>query len=163
MAAVEEYNNPEVINYLIEQGANPTARDFNNKRIVDYLESNKDLQGTDLYWRLNYLEPDKQRKSLLNFKDKTSVALTSAVIPSAGHFMVDAWWPKGTLFLIGEAGSLITALASDNEGTRGTALTVFGVLKVLEIVDVLNETDNYNKDVEEYNEKVREFNEQLDN
>ena len=163
MAAVVNYDNPAIINYLIDQGANPTARDFNDKRVVDYLEENNDLKGTDLYWRLNYLEPDKRRKSLLDFKDKTSVAFTSAVIPSAGHYMVDSWWPKGTLFMVGEVGSLITALASDDEGTRGTALTVFGVLKVLEIVDVLNETEKYNEDVEEYNKKAREFNEQLEN
>ena len=107
-------------------------------------------------------EPQKERKQLLNFKSKSEVGLASVIIPSAGHAMVDSWWPKGTLFMIGEVGSLITAFSTDDEGTKGTALAVFGLLKTFEIIDVLNETDKYNNEVEEYNKKAQEFNEQLE-
>lgn len=161
MAAIQNYNNTQVIQYLIDKGANPTARDNNNKRIVDYLEQNKSLKDTDLYWRLNYLEPDKERKELLDFKNKTNVGITAAVFPSGGHIMLDRWWPKGTLFMTGEVSALIAAFSTEDEGTRGTALTIFGLLKAIEIVDVLNETEKYNEDVEEYNERVKEFNEEI--
>jgi len=75
--------------------------------------------------------------------------------------MLNRWWPKGTLFMAGEVSALIAAFSTDDQGTRGTALTVFGLLKVIEIVDVLNETEKYNKDVEEYNERAKEFNEEI--
>jgi hypothetical protein len=97
----------------------------------------------------------------LNFKSKTNVGLTAAVVPSGGHIMLNRWWPKGTLFMAGEVSALIAAFGAEDEGTRGTALTIFGLLKAIEIVDVLNETEKYNKDVEEYNQKAKEFNEEI--
>ena len=44
---------PAVVALLLDRGADATLRDNNNKLPADYAQENEQLQGTDVYWRLN--------------------------------------------------------------------------------------------------------------
>ncbi len=94
MAAVNNNSNPRIIELLLSKNADPTARDNNGKRVVDYLEENRALRGTDLYWELQKLEPDKREIETIELKSRFQTALMSTVIPSAGHAYTESWWPK---------------------------------------------------------------------
>ena len=45
--------NPAVVALLLDRGADATLRDKRNRRPADYAKENKQLRGTDVYWRLN--------------------------------------------------------------------------------------------------------------
>ncbi|MFW6025874.1 MAG: ankyrin repeat domain-containing protein [Candidatus Woesearchaeota archaeon] len=48
------YNsNPEVINVLLNNGADGSIKCEKGKMAFDYAKDNKGLKGTDAYWRLN--------------------------------------------------------------------------------------------------------------
>lgn len=159
--AVRYNSNPEVIRILMNNGANPIARDNSGKKVVDYLEENEALYGTDLYWDLNYLEPEKEKKDLLDLKSKKRAGIWAAAIPSAGHIYAENWWPKGTGFMVGEL--VVLGAAYGNEDNRGVYLGVFAFMKAFEIFDARNETEKLNDGLREFNEKVRDYNEGLDN
>ena len=160
MEAVRYNSNPQIIRMLLEKGVNPIARDNSGRRVVDYLAKNEDLKDTKVFWDLNYLEPNKQRKELLDLKDEDTAAVWAAAIPSAGHIYAESWWPKGTGFLVGEA--VVLSQAITNKDKRNTYLGVFAIFKALEIFDAVNETEKLNEELSEYNKKVKEFNSQVD-
>lgn len=83
---------------------------------MDYIEENKALKGTDVYWELKYLEPEKSRIELLPAKDVQKAGLLAAFIPSAGHYYADNWG-RGALFLAGELTTIAIGL-NQKEDTR---------------------------------------------
>ncbi|MGB4177407.1 MAG: ankyrin repeat domain-containing protein, partial [Halanaerobiales bacterium] len=160
MYAAGNTKNPEIIYSLLNAGADPIARDYQGKRVVDYLNENKDLKGTDAYWKLHYLEPTKTRIPLEEYKDQSRAGLLAAIVPSAGHYYAGNWG-KGSLFLFGELTSLAIGLSSEDNSVRNTCLTVFLALKVWEVYDAIQETEKYNQYVEEFNREAALFNERL--
>jgi ankyrin repeat protein len=48
-----ENNKPEVVNYLLDQGADGSLKDSNGKTAFDYAENNYLLEDTEVYWDLN--------------------------------------------------------------------------------------------------------------
>lgn len=47
-----EMGNKEIVNYLLEAGADGSL-EYEDKTAYDYFKTNKELEGTDTYWRLN--------------------------------------------------------------------------------------------------------------
>ena len=161
MYAVRDSKDPAVIYLLLEAGADPIARDYQGKRVVDYLNENSHLKGTDIYWRLHYLEPSKTRIPLETHKDPAKAGLLAAVIPSAGHYYAGNWG-KGSLFLLGEITSLAIGLSSENDSTRNVFMGVFLALKAWEVYDAVKETEKYNRFVDEFNREAIIFNESIE-
>ncbi len=163
MYTVENTKNADVINLLLDLGANPMIRDFVGKRVVDYLETNDDLWNTEIYWTLNYLEPDRIRKEILDMKSEGEAMLWAAVIPSAGHIYAENWWPKGFGFLAGEGVLLALALTNPEDGIiQVLPWALLGGLKIWEIYDAGYEVEKFNDEATDYNKKVRVFNKTID-
>jgi len=161
MLAAKYSENEYIIELLLKYGAKITTRDNRGKRIVDYLEENKELKGTDIYWKLNYLEPDRGKKEYMDLKSKLTAGIWSAVLPSAGHVYTENWWPKGSLFLITEAGLMTAILVQDKDTTKSNLISVFALLKAWEIMDAIAETENYNDKIRIFNKKVAKFNKNI--
>ena len=159
MSAVKNNSNPKIIELLLAKNADPIARDNNGKRVVDYLEENRSLRGSDVYWELHKLEPEKREIETIELKSKFQTALMSTVIPSAGHAYTERWWPKGALFLLGE-GAVIGAALNDSDN-RSSYLSVFAILKLFEVIDSLNEAEKLNNELIEYNQRAEEFNQKF--
>ncbi len=100
-------------------------------------------------------------KYIKDFKSKTKGGLLATCIPSAGHAYVDKWWPKGSLFLLGEAGLVTIALNQEDDNNKLLFLSIAAGLKIWEIIDAVNETDKYNENVEEFNKNVEKFNQYI--
>ena len=47
--------NPEVVELLIDAGADVNRKDYVGKTAWDYIKENEDLKGTDVYWKMNDL------------------------------------------------------------------------------------------------------------
>ena len=45
--------NPEVVELLIDAGADVNRKDYVGKTAWDYIQNNEALRGTDVYWELN--------------------------------------------------------------------------------------------------------------
>lgn len=161
MIAARYSKNEQIIFELLEAGADPTARDDIGKRVVDYLEENDVLKGTDAYWTLYQLEPEKTQIEYVSFKSKEKAGMLAAIIPSAGHAYANNW-PRGSLFLLGEGLTLAVGLNQKEKSTRNTYLGIFAILKIWEVYDAIQETEKYNKYVEEFNQKAEEFNQLQD-
>lgn len=161
MHAVRKTKSEEVILTLLHYGADATMRDDTGKRVVDILEENKALKGTSAYWNLQYLEPVKLTKELETFKSESTAGILAAVIPSAGHVYAERWFPKGTLFLLGEAAAAAVALSSSDETTITFGVIAFGALKIWEVYDAIMETQKYNQTVIEFNKRVEEYNQHI--
>lgn len=160
MIAAVENENQEIIFILLNSGADATMRDYSDRRVVDYLEQNTALKGTDAYWKLMYLEPMKLELTLEPHKSKVEGALLATVLPSAGHAYAGKWLPKGPLFLLGEAAVLLVAV---NQDDPTVSLIGFGLLKAWEIYDVLQEVGKFNSKVDDFNKKAVEYNQSITN
>ncbi len=66
MLAAANTKNENIIDILLAEGADVGRRDADDKRVVDYLDGNQALFGTDAYWDLQYLEPEKRKLDTLD-------------------------------------------------------------------------------------------------
>jgi len=162
MLAAANTSNENIIDILLSEGAEVGRRDAEGRRVVDYLDRNQALFGTDAYWDLQYLEPEKRKLDTLDLKSQAGAATRGLIIPSLGHAYAESWWPKGALFLAGEAVMLGMAVTRDDFSEATPYLIGFSALKAFEIFDVLNEVGKFNEDAEEYNQQVEEFNLRLE-
>lgn len=160
MLAAKYCESEEVIFTLLDHASDPAPRDVNGKRTVEYLEENDALWGTEVYWKLNYLEPEKQKKEPADFKSRKAAAMWAAAVPSGGHAYADSWWPRGTLFLLGESG--LAAGAICDEDSRNLYLGLLALVKAWEISDAMDQTGDFNELIQEFNEKVEEFNREVE-
>ena len=55
MLAAAVNSNPEVVQVLLDAGANATAKNGRGKTAWDLIQDNEALKGTKAYWRLNKL------------------------------------------------------------------------------------------------------------
>ena len=159
MLAAENTSNEEVIFTLIDAGAEvASVRDARGRKVVDYLEGNKDLLDTDAFWELQYMEPAERQLEKLEMKSSFSGTVRSLALPSLGHAYAESWWPKGALFLAGEATALGLALTRDDSSDALPFYIAFAALKALEVYDVNREISSFNEMAEGFNERVEEFN-----
>jgi len=158
MLAAENTASEEVIFTLLEAGAEVVREDNRGRKVVDYLEGNRDLLNTDAYWELQYMEPAERQLDKLDIKSNRQATLRGLAVPSLGHAYADSWWPRGALFLAGEAAALGMALTRDESSDALPFYIAFGVLKALEIFDVNRRVDDFNEMAEDYNMRVEEFN-----
>ncbi|SDL79454.1 Ankyrin repeat [Halarsenatibacter silvermanii] len=161
MLAAENTSSQEVIFALLEAGAEVPRQDARGRKVVDYLEGNEALFNTEAYWELQYMEPEERELEPMEFKSRSSATLRGLALPSLGHAYADSWWPKGALFLTGEAASLGMALTRDDSSDALPFYLAFAALKAWEIYDVNQEVGEHNREAEEYNERVEEFHQQF--
>lgn len=158
MLAARNTDNEDVIFTLLEAGAEVDVSDNRGRKVVDYLDENRDLLDTDAYWELQYMEPEERKLDKLEFKSPVQGTVRSLAVPSLGHAYADSWWPKGALFLTGEAVTLGLALTREDRSSAAPFYLAFAVLKALEIYDVNREISSFNELAEGYNQRVEEFN-----
>ncbi len=158
MLAARHTDEEEVIFTLLEAEAEVDISDNRGRKVVDYLEGNRALLDTDAYWELQYMEPQERKLDKLEFKSPVQGTLRSLAIPSLGHAYADSWWPKGALFLTGEAVTLGLALTREDSSSAAPFYLAFAAIKALEIYDVNQEISSFNEMAEGYNQRVEEFN-----
>lgn len=161
MLAAENSSHQEIIFSLLEEGAEVTRRDNQGKKVVEYLEGNEALFNTEAYWELQYMEPEERELEAMEFKSRSSASLRGLALPSLGHAYADSWWPRGALFLTGEAASLGMALTRDDSSDAVPFYLAFAALKVWELYDVNQQVKEHNQEAEDYNERVEEFNRRM--
>ena len=53
MIAAGNSSTPEIVQLLIEKGADALAKDKNGKKAIDHAQENEKLKGTPAYWKLH--------------------------------------------------------------------------------------------------------------
>ncbi len=158
MLAARNTDSEEVIFTLLDAGAEVDISDNRGRRVVDYLDENRNLLDTDAYWELQYMEPEERKLDKLELKSPVQGTVRSLAIPSLGHAYADSWWPKGAMFLAGEAATLGLALTREDSSSAVPFYLAFAALKALEVYDVNREISSFNEMAEGYNQRVEEFN-----
>jgi len=53
MWAARATGNPDIVEKLLDRGADPTIRNEADEAAWDYIDENEALEGSEAYWRLN--------------------------------------------------------------------------------------------------------------